>query len=57
MSVVKDDVERAAGANQLCAGQEASCEAAVHAVRRLFTDADAECAVLVDASNPFNCLN
>ena len=57
MTVVKDDVQRAAGANQLCAGQEAGCEAAVHAVRRLFTDTDAECAILVDASNAFNFLN
>ena len=33
------------------------CEAAIHAVRDLFSDASSEAALLVDASNAFNCVN
>ena len=36
MSVIGQDVLKAAGPLQLCAGQEAGCEAAVHAMRQVF---------------------
>ena len=36
---------------QLCAGQDAGCEAAVHAMERVFADEDTEAMILVDASN------
>ena len=44
----------ATGCLQLCAGQRAGCEAAVHAMREIFTD---QGVLLVDASNAFNSLN
>ena len=55
--IVKGDIQEAAGANQLCGGQIAGVEAAVHAVRQLFNSDDTEGILLVDASNAFNSLN
>ena len=55
--VVKDDIREAAGSHQLCGGQIAGIEAAVHAVRQLFDNDDTEAILLVDASNAFNSLN
>ena len=52
-----DDVQKATGALQLCAGQEAGCEAAIHAVDELFELPDIDAAILVDATNAFNSLN
>ena len=45
------------GSIQLCAGQDAGCEAAVHAMEQLFTADDTEAMILVDATNAFNRLN
>ena len=55
--VVKYDIQEAAGSHQLCGGQIAGIEAAVHAVRQLFDNDDTEAILLVDASNAFNSLN
>ena len=52
-----NDVQRIAGSLQLCAGQEAACEAGVHAMRSVFEDEGTEAILLVDASNAFNTLN
>ena len=57
LAVVSPDVQKAAGAVQLCAGQEGGCEAAIHAMRMIFQDASSEGVLLVDASNAFNRLN
>lgn len=57
MKVIGPDVMQAAGPLQLCAGQEAGCEAAVHALRSVFANLDTEAIILVDASNAFNNLN
>ena len=57
LSIVKLDILEAAGPLQLCAGQDARCEAAVHAMRSIFSDSSAQGVLLVDASNTFNCLN
>ena len=54
---VSDDVQAAAGPLQTCAGHEAGCEAAVHAMREIFTLDDTEAILLVDASNAFNAVN
>ena len=57
MSVVADDVRSAAGPLQLCCGQDAGCEAAVHAMRTVFEAEDTDAILLVDAPNAFNNLN
>ena len=57
MKIVKYDLQDAVGAIQLCAGQDAGCEAAVHAMEQIFADDNTEAMIFVDASNAFNCLN
>ena len=57
LSVIGTDVIQAAGPMQLCAGQAAGCEAAVHAMRKVFCEASTDAVILVDASNAFNNLN
>ena len=57
LSVLRDDVQDAAGSVQLCAGQIARVESAVHAVQKCFEQDGTEAALLVDASNAFNSLN
>ena len=47
----------AVGPLQLCAGQIAGCEAAVHAMGTIFSDDNTEAMIFVDASNAFNSLN
>ncbi len=54
MRVVKHDLQDAVGCIQLCAGQDAGCEAAVD---KLFNESDMEAMILVDATNAFNQLN
>ena len=46
-----------AGPLQLCAGQPAGVEAAIHAVRSWYEEEATEGILLVDASNAFNSLN
>ena len=41
----------------MCAGQRSGCEAAIHAMRDIFSDSHTEGALLVDASNAFNSLD
>ena len=57
LATIGDDIQEAAGALQVCAGQQAGCEAAVHAMRKIFEDLKPEPALLVDATNAFNTLN
>ena len=57
MRTVKHDLQDAVGAIQLCAGQDAGCEAAVHAMEHVFAEEDTEAMILVDATNAFNRLN
>lgn len=54
---MKHDLQNAVGTIQLCAGQEAGCEAPVHAMRTIFGSDDTEAMILVDATNAFNRLN
>jgi len=51
------NIPEAAGPLQLCAGQDAGCEAAIHAMRSVFADENTEAVLLVDASNAFKSLN
>ena len=57
MTIVKQDVVRAAGPLQVCSGLEGGCEAAIHAMREIFEDEETEGILLVDAENAFNNLN
>ena len=57
LTTIGEDIQEAAGPLQLCAGQEAGCEAAVHAMHQMFESPDVEAAILVDATNAFNSLN
>ena len=41
----------------MCAGHEAGCEAAVHAMHDIFEEENTEAVLLVDASNAFNSVN
>ena len=47
---MKCDILEAAGSLQLCAGQDASNEAAIYAMREVFNDPSTEAVLLVDAS-------
>ena len=57
LSVTSGDIQEAAGSIQLCAGQKAGTEAAVHAMNVAFKDEECEAVLLVDASNAFNSMN
>ena len=57
MAVVKEDVRKATGNLQVCAGQQAGGEAAVHAMREMFDNTECEAVLLVDAKNAFNTIN
>ena len=57
LSVLRDDIQEAAGPKQLCAGQIAGIEAAIHAMKSTFSDDETDAVLLIDASNAFNSLN
>ena len=57
MRLLKKDVLKATGPLQLCAGQDADSEAAIHAVYEMFNKESAEAVLMVDASNAFNEIN
>ena len=57
MKVVRSDLQNAIGTSQLCAGQDAGCEAAIHAMEHIFAEESTEGMILVDATNAFNTLN
>ena len=55
--VICTDIQLATGALQTCAGHNAGAEAAIHAMRDIFADNNADAVLLVDASNAFNQVN
>ena len=57
MIILKPEVQSAAGYIQLCAGQEAGCETAVHVTHDTFDEEDSHGVIQIDASNAFNNLN
>ena len=57
MKLLKRDVLKATGSLQLCAGQDAGSEAAIHAVYEMFNKESREAVLMVDTSNAFNAIN
>ena len=55
--VVGPSVQAASGALQLCSGQVAGIEAAVHSMSSIFANEEVDGVLLVDAKNAFNSLN
>ena len=54
---LKPDIINSVGPLQLSAGQDGGCEAACHAMSRIFTEDECQGVLLVDATNAFNSLN
>jgi len=54
---LKQEVTNSVGSLQVCAGQDAGCEAAIHSLRHIFDQEETEAVILVDASNAFNSVN
>jgi len=57
LSIIHSDIQASAQSFQLCAGQLAGAEAAIHLVRTLFAFNDCDTILSVDTSNAFNSLN
>ena len=57
MDIAKKDVQQAARSLQVCAGQDAGAEAAIHAMYNLFQKDETKAVLLVDAENAFNSTN
>ena len=58
MKYSKSEIRCSVGPLQLCAGFQSGCEAAIHAMRKIFEEEDTEAMMIfVDASNAFNQLN
>ena len=57
LHVIRDGIQEVTSSIQLCAGQTAGIEAAIHATRLRFSSEETEGVLLVDASNAFNSLN
>ena len=54
---MKEYIKKAAGCLELCAGQEAGCEVARHAMQRIFESNETEAIITADAENFFNSIN
>ena len=57
MSITKEHIKKSVGSLQVCAGHEAGCEAAIHAMTDIFHHDDTEAVILIDAANAFNSIN
>ena len=57
IEVIKPDIVEAAGSFQMCAGQLAGDEVAIHALHELIERPSMEDVILIDAKNAFNSLN
>ncbi|CAM1294773.1 Uncharacterised protein r2_g398 [Pycnogonum litorale] len=57
LSIARPEIMEVAGAMQLCSGIDSGCEAAVHAMEKVYEDYDTETIILVDATNAFNSMN
>ena len=52
--VVKKDIQEAAGLLQMATGYQSVTEAAIHSMKDIFDDEQADAVILVDASTVFN---
>ena len=57
LSIIGDDIQKAAGPKQLCAGQIAGIEAAMHTMKSIFSSDETDAVLLINTSNAFNSLN
>ena len=57
LRVITPDLKRVAGRDQLCVGQRAGIESAIHDLRTSFDSSDEQCLLQIDADNAFNTLN
>ena len=57
MKLLEKDILKAIGSLQLCAGEDAGSEAAIHDVYEMLNKESAEAVLMVDASNTFNAIN
>ena len=57
MMISKQDVLKATGSLQVCAGQEDGAQAVIYAVRDIFKDHSTEAVLLIDVDNTFNAIN
>ena len=57
VSTLQDDIITSVAPLQVWAGQESGCEAAVHAMFKMYKEERTEAVLLVDAENAFNSVN
>ena len=57
LTVLKSDILKGTGYQQLCAGLESGCEVAVHALVDLFEENKTHGFIQIDASDAFNSIN
>ena len=57
LRIISPDLKRTAGSDQLCVGQRAGIESAIHELRTSFNSSSEQCLLQVDADNAFNSLN
>ena len=57
LSICHHDIETCVGTQQLCVGHKSGSEAAIHALKKIFSNGDTDAVILVDTSNAFNSLN
>ena len=57
LSIIGNDIQEAAGSQQLCAGQDCGIEATIHAMTDVYNSPDVDGVLMADASNAFNSLN
>ena len=55
--VIREDIISSVGSFQVCAGHEARCEAAIHAMHHIFEEEATDAVLLINASNAFNSIN
>ena len=57
VSVLKKDVIKYTGTSQVCAGQEAGIDVAIHSINMMYEDENTDVILLPDASKAFSSLN